>query len=522
MPMFRVFVPEKIRPWIYSFIVLTFQLSGGMYSGAMSAWVGETSHMREDFLMCVYCTLGGMASMFPILFRMKFRFTNKTLLMSAAIVVIICNLLAPKVTFLPLLWLICFIEGMAKLQGTFECISNIQRWLTPTFAFTQFFPKLNIYILICMQLSAVASAYLAYYMHWQMMHLVIVALMLFDLALLAILTRHVRIMRKLPLYAVDWLGMVLWVLFFMQCTFICTYGDFYNWLESDIMVALIASAIITLCLCVHRMKGIRHPYIEPDTFRYRNLFPLLALVAVLKCFTSVSRAVEPVFLGAGLHYSSLTTADLELLSIVGVIIGLAIGYVWMFKWRRNYYQLIAISLIFMSLHLAWMYFLIGDDINLEKLYVPILLRSTSDAIMAATVLVCLQSLMTFPHFFQGLCILNMVNMHFGGALGSAIYTRAMRYLMHDNVLRYAGNYDAVELGNKGQEMVSYMGQFMGDVQLVTIKQLYGGSVMICVAVVLLMLFWDRQYIQTAIRYMPEWRTVGYRLRRSFSAKELRS
>lgn len=36
------------------------------------------------------------------------------------------------------------------------------------------------------------------------------------------------------------------------------------------------------------------------------------------------------------------------------------------------------------------------------------------------------------------------------------------------------------------------------------------------------IFWDRQYIQTAIRYMPEWRTVGYRLRRSFSAKELRS
>ena len=143
MPMFRSFVPRKIQPWIYLFIAITFQLSGGVYLGALNQMIGGMALMREDILMCMYANLAGMAIYFPLLFRMKFRFTNKTLLTSAALGVLVCNLIAPHITFLPLLWLICFIEGMCKIQGTFECMSNIQLWMTPKRDFTVFFPYIQ-------------------------------------------------------------------------------------------------------------------------------------------------------------------------------------------------------------------------------------------------------------------------------------------------------------------------------------------------------------------------------------------
>ena len=82
MPMFRSFVPRKMQPWIYLFIAVTFQLSGGVYLGALNQMIGSMSLMREDILMCMYANLAGMAIYFPLLFRMKFRFTNKTLLTS--------------------------------------------------------------------------------------------------------------------------------------------------------------------------------------------------------------------------------------------------------------------------------------------------------------------------------------------------------------------------------------------------------------------------------------------------------
>ena len=102
---------------MYVFIAFTFQFSGGLYLGTLNQMMGETALMREDLLMCLYANLAGMAIYFPLLFRMKFRFTNKTLLCAAATGVLLCNLLAPHITFLPLLWLVCFIEGMCKIQA---------------------------------------------------------------------------------------------------------------------------------------------------------------------------------------------------------------------------------------------------------------------------------------------------------------------------------------------------------------------------------------------------------------------
>ncbi len=120
--------------------------------------MGETSLMREDLLMCLYANLSGMAVYFPLLFRMKFRFTNRTLLCAAAAGVLVCNLLAPHITFLPLLWLVCFVEGMCKIQGTFECMSNIQLWMTPERDFTVFFQALSVFNMLHMVMGGVAGA----------------------------------------------------------------------------------------------------------------------------------------------------------------------------------------------------------------------------------------------------------------------------------------------------------------------------------------------------------------------------
>lgn len=46
MPMYREFVPKSVRPWIYVFFAIVFQLSGGIYLGTLS-------NMREPHPSCV-------------------------------------------------------------------------------------------------------------------------------------------------------------------------------------------------------------------------------------------------------------------------------------------------------------------------------------------------------------------------------------------------------------------------------------------------------------------------------------
>lgn len=80
MPMMKGWVPRRLQPWIYVLTALCFQFSGGIYLGALDEIRGTTSFMIEDVMFLLYATLAGMAMWFPMLFRMKFRFTNQQLI----------------------------------------------------------------------------------------------------------------------------------------------------------------------------------------------------------------------------------------------------------------------------------------------------------------------------------------------------------------------------------------------------------------------------------------------------------
>lgn len=131
MPMFNPWVPERVPPWIYVLFALFFQLFGGIYFSSMQQMVGATSLMREDIQLVAMCGVVGVNMPFPFLFRYKLRFTNQQLLINAALVIAVCNILCLYVTWLPALCAISYIAGFFKLCGTFECFSNIRLWLSP-------------------------------------------------------------------------------------------------------------------------------------------------------------------------------------------------------------------------------------------------------------------------------------------------------------------------------------------------------------------------------------------------------
>lgn len=132
MPMFNPWVPEKVRPWIYLLFALFFQLSSGVYFGSLQQMVGATGFTREDMVMVAMFGVVGVNMPFPFLFRYKLRFTNQQLLINAACVIAVCNLLSLWLISsdfgewrLPLLCIISYMAGYFKLCGTFECFSNI-------------------------------------------------------------------------------------------------------------------------------------------------------------------------------------------------------------------------------------------------------------------------------------------------------------------------------------------------------------------------------------------------------------
>ncbi len=517
MPMFRRFVPERMRPWIYVLIAFTFQFSGGLYLGTLNQMMGETALMREDLLMCLYANLAGMAIYFPLLFRMKFRFTNKTLLCAAATGVLLCNLLAPHITFLPLLWLVCFIEGICKIQGTFECMSNIQLWMTPARDFTVFFPMLHIVILGSMQLSDLLATCLMYHYHWDYMHLFISGLMMVDLLALTICTRHFRTFKKFPLFGIDWLGGMLWAALLLEVAYLFNYGDWHDWWNSQVIRKLSVAILATFLLCIGRMFSIRHPFLEPKMWTYRHLFPVLILITLVEMFLAAEHVLEEAYLGEVMHYGVMTTVQLDGPALAGVLAGCLFAYWWMHVKRFNYLRLIIAGLGGIICYLLGSYFLLSTDIHISQFYLPVFYRSFAYAVLSATFMTCLEEIMSFQHFFQALSVFNMLHMVMGGVIGAAIYTRGLAYYLPDNIARYGAAIDHVASSGMPASMPHYMETFLTQMTEISVKQMYGWAAYACIFLFLLSLLYDAP-IRKELKRMPNWQKVRKMIAESWAGK----
>ena len=513
MPMFRAFVPRRLQPWIYVCIAVTFQLSGGLYLGTLSQMMGETALMREDLLMCLYANLAGMAIYFPLLFRMKFRFTNKTLLCAAATGVLACNLLAPRIHSLPLLWTVCFVSGICKIQGTFECMSNIQLWMTPKRDFTVFFPFLHIIILGSMQVSDWLSIRLMYHYHWTYMHLFIAGLMMLNLLVLTLCTRHFRIVKKFPLYGIDWLGALLWALLMLEVAYVFNYGEYYDWWHSPVIRSLGAAVLLTLCLCLWRMHTIRHPYLEPQMWRSRYLVPILLLITCVEALLATENVLEETFYEGVMHYGTTTVARLDGASLAGVLAGCLFSYWWMYARRLPYVRLIAIGVIALAGYLAAMYFMLTPALSFSRLFLPVACRGFAYAVLSVAFLTSLQGIMDFRHFFQSLAVYNMLHMVVGGVMGAALYSHGLSYYVADNLSRYGVHLDSVAFSRAPFDLGAYMEGFISRIMAISVKQIYGWVLYACLLLLLLFLLYDAP-IRRSLKQMPRWQALRREIARA--------
>lgn len=509
MPMYREYVPEWIRPWIYVFFVIVFQLSGGIYLGSLNEMAGGMSLLREDVLMVGLCGVVGVCIPFPLLFRFKFRYTNRQLLLNAALVIAACNILCLYVKDIPLLCVISFIAGFLKLCGTFECMTNIQLWMAPGRDFTRFFPLLYTIILGSMNMSSWIVSHLSYYLGgWEAMHWFMTGLLLVVALMVFILTRNVRIFPKIPLISVDWLGCVLWSLVLLEGIWVFTYGEHYNWFDSPLVSGVSVSFLITLFFCLQRMRHIRHPFIDPKAFRYKKLVPVLALFAVGEILSSTS--LQKVFFSAVLSYGPLTSSRFAVYELVGTVCGCLFVMWWIKRLGWNYVKLLSVGFAAMLMYQLSMYFRVSPDSNIELFFLPTVLRCFGYGIFFTALSIYLEEIMPFQHFFMGLTICGFIRNGFVSSMASAGYSYALRWYEADYMTHSTmGSFMSSLPTNGLTEKVSALTPMMSGV-----KTLYGWTCLIGCAALMVFLLFDVEPVRKTFKKMPSWRSVGMSVKRS--------
>lgn len=486
--MFRDFVPDRIRVFLCLLFALIFQFSGGIYLSSVSQMVGSTALMQEDIMMAGYASFVGMTVVFPILFRLKFRFTTRSILLFICPSLILCNIITMYTESLPVLVIFCFIAGVLRMWGTFEALSNVQLSITPTRDFAVFFPVVYMIVLGSIQLSGLATVYLGYWANWKYMHLFIIGLLLIMWALVAMLTHHFRFMKPMPLFGIDWLGGALWSIFLLSLIFVFEYGKFYDWYDSWQIVIGTVIAVVSLAMSIHRMLVMRHPYIELEAFKYKNLSSLLFLFLILCFFLASPNVLQNIFTGSILKYDVLNSVSLNWWNFAGTVIGCIFAFVWHAKLHGRYKLPVFLGFALIVGYKCIMYFIIDPNMNIEWLYLPTMLRGAGYIILYISLTVYVTGIVPFQHFFQVLSILGFVRTGFGSVMGSAIYSRVMQYIVPENFQTISIELDSVNTAINGSSFVAVYGEAMKQAILVSLKEMYGWVCIVGVLFLALILF----------------------------------
>jgi MFS family permease len=422
---FREFVPDKFRFWIYILFLMCFQFSNGMYFCAMSQIGGDLSLTPDDVKMLINAGFVGMTVCFPIAFRLKFRFTNRTGLMITASILTVINLIVPHIRSLPLLMALCFVAGFFRLYGTFECLSSLLPKIAPTHNYAVFLSFVFFTVLGFVRVFDIAGSYIVYFYNWHYMYYATVGVLLMVVLGAYTLMRPFRQMPKILLYGIDWLGMVLWSIFLFSAIFVVQYGEKMDWFHSSHIRAAAGISCLALAANLSRMTYIRHPFIEPDAFKTRNLLNLLVLFVCLDILLAAQQVLQNTFTGAVLQIDQLGSLNFSWFYIVGMLLGALFSWYSLSKLKWHHKLVCFVGMAFIVLYVTQMHFLITLYTETAMLTIPLICCGFGHVTVFISLTVYAQAIAPFRNYFQVICILGFIRTGIGSPLGDAIYARAL-------------------------------------------------------------------------------------------------
>lgn len=512
IPQIKSFIPERLKPWLVILFVLVVQCSGGVYLAAASEMVGSTQLLQEDIMMAGYSSLVGMALFFVIMFRLRLAVKPKTAMSWCVAVIIVANLICMHTQSVPLLVAVSMVAGFFRMWATLECNSTIQLWLTPKRDLSVFFCYVYIVVNGMIQLSGVATIAFSVWSSWHYMHWFVVGLLLLVWIAVRVCYNELRVMPRLPLLGVDWVGMLLWGGVALCTLFVCIYGEHYDWWSSSNILFATLFGVLMLALNLWRATFIRHPYIMLKTLSYPIVPISIVLIIMADILLAPSHIFEHILMEGVLGYDALNIMSLNWIALLGVVCGS------IFTWRTfavrkwTYQRMLVIAFSMMALYLAYFYFRIDYNLPKEALMFPIFIRSFGYVVIAITLLTSLTRL-PFPHHFtQGVSAHNMFSAALAGPIGTAIVGRMLSVIVARKAMLLSEGVDTIN------SSPTQIGELYGVVQLQALmesmKEIYGILLMLSI-VILLALSVRHSTIQPRKVVEPTLRAIAKVLRRDF-------
>lgn len=517
------FIPEPLKPWLLILFIIVFNCTGGVYLAAVSDMVGSTQLLQEDIMMAGYASLVGMALFFAIMFRLKWAVRPKTTLGCCIWVLVAANLVCMHTGSVPVLVGVSLVAGFFRMWAIYECNSTIQLWITPKRDMSIWFCYIYLMVNGTIQLTGIAALSFSVWASWHYMYWFIIGALLVIYLIVIVCYKGISVMPRLPLYGIDWVGMLLWGATAMSILFICIYGEHYDWWNSEHVWFATALAIVTFAMNWYRSTYLRHPYISFAIFKMPIVLTCVAIILVMDLLLAPSHLFEHALMEGVLGYDHLNTLTLNWVSIVGVVIGILFTWQTFARRKWTYQRMLVIAFSCFAFYLSYFYFWIDYNLPKEALYLPVIVRSAGYVIVAVLMLTA-NARLPFPYtFLQGLSFQNMFSAALAGPIGNAIVGRLLKVVTARNAMWLSEGLDRVEQSTLHTHLSELYGMVQVQALLESMKEIYGWLLLVAIfCLVILMLRYSdirpSRVIEPTYRAIHKWIRLDIKTRLKFRRK----
>ena len=504
------FVPRVLRFVIFVLLIIVYQFTGGVYMSAVSQMAGSSAWMNEDIMMAGYASLIGMTMLFPIQFRVMFRFENRTVLVVSTVMLMIGTLICGYSDNIPIVVITCYICGIFKMAGTFFCISNIQLCISPTRDLAYFYPFLYTIILSCIQLSGIATGYSIWAWNWQSMHLIMVGVLAAALLLIHLtMRRHYRLGPYQPFKGIDYLGAILWSVFLLCVLFIGLYGAHFDWWQGEEIRIATAFAVISLGLAIYHAANTEQPFIHLATFIQPKFFIIFVLFISYSILSGTAGQIQNMFTEGILGFDMYYSISLNWGVVAGILCGTPFSFYALArkKWRPR--NVAIVGFVFFTMYQIMLYFLITPETEFHQLWLPMWFRGVGTAILYVVLAYTLGKNVPFVYYFQALCAIGFIRTGVGTPVCQSVLSYLLSIFRKESLMQLSVDMSADN--PVVQNFSAVYGELQKQSMMVGIKEVFGIAAAVGIATIICLCFSDLRGKYKAVipKLSSLWRMVKY-------------
>ncbi|MBB2151269.1 MFS transporter [Pedobacter gandavensis] len=428
IPIFKSWVPEwLIRTSILLLLlssVLLFALSTADGTAAAGYYGMEPADVQFSLLL-FYAAVASFAGVERRFFE---RIITKDYLLICIVLEILIAYLCYHTREIYLVFIFRFLQGIVNCGITSICLTllfgRLKSEHSREVGYTIFYGM----ILCVSPVTALFAAPIVENFEYNVLYKAIIFCFMPSAALLFFILNRVHLMRKKPLYQLDWASFLLFAVMLILIAYVLIYGQQKDWLEDKSIVYSILAAISLFVLSLLRQKASKRPTVDLSVFKYRNFSIGIVFLLILYLIRGAFSLTSTYFITV-LGMDSLHANQLMIFNILGIIAGscIAIRFLIGQKMLRVLWITgFALLMVFFTV----MCFLFATEADAETFILPLFLQGLGAGMVMSPIVMFIVSavpaqmsqsaasvgiFVRFSAFSLSLALINYFQLYFKGS-----------------------------------------------------------------------------------------------------------